>query len=171
MAASGVAKCTPGFGAGAVEPDSADDGAGAGADDGTDDADGGAGVGGVVADGSGAGATTEVGAAGAGLDRPPPQPAAARATASPAAAPSNERLVGTNAVGLIGRPPLGGQRCCTERSSELMRPGHELLRRRGRTARSGSRAGATRTYTETTSLSYRCDPAGMRTPAPVPSRS
>ena len=35
-----MAKCTPGFGAGAVDSDSADDGAGAGADDGTDDADG-----------------------------------------------------------------------------------------------------------------------------------
>jgi hypothetical protein len=141
MAASGVAKCTPGFGAGAV--DSADDGADDGAVDGADDADGGAGAGGVVADVSGAGATTEVGAAVAGLDRPSPQPAAARATARPAATPSNERLVGTTAVGLIGRPPLGGQRCCTEGSPELMRPGPELLRRRGRTARSGSPPRAT----------------------------
>lgn len=108
MAASGVAKCTPGFGARAVEPDSADDGADGGADGAADDADGGAGAGGVVADDSGAGATTEVGAAVAGLDRPWPQPAAARATARPAATPSNERLAGTNAVGLIGRPLSAG---------------------------------------------------------------
>src|SRR6188472_3556381 len=101
MAASGVAKCSAGFGVGVLEPDTA----------GGDGAAGASGVvraGGVVADAIGTGASAGMCAAPAGLDRPSPQPATARARARPAATPSNERLVGANVVGLIGRPLSAG---------------------------------------------------------------
>jgi hypothetical protein len=109
MAASGVAKCTSGFGEVVVGPGSADDGGDDGGDDGADDgADDRVRAGGVVADAIGPGATTVVGADVTGLDRPPPHPAAARARATPAATPSNERWAEANEVGVIGRPLSAG---------------------------------------------------------------
>jgi hypothetical protein len=105
MAASGVAKCTAGFGEVVVAPGSAGDGPDDRADDGAGDR---VRAGGVVADAIGAGATTVLGAPVAGLDRPPPQPAAARAWVTPAATPSNERWAEANAVGVIGRPLSAG---------------------------------------------------------------